>query len=220
MKNIVLEGIYTHLSSADEKDRRFTLAQLKEFDSIAVFLKQQKLKIPYLHVLNSAGIMNYSQYHYDMVRPGIMLYGYFPDNRIRKSIGLKPCMDLKSCIVSVKKHRKNTPVGYGHTYYTRRSEVIASISCGYGDGINRLLSGRGYVLFQDMKCLIRGRICMDQIMVNMNSLSDPVLGDMVTIFGRDKKKLIRLEHAAEELKTVPYEILCQIGERVKRVYIE
>ncbi len=220
MNNIKLEGIYTHLSSADDKEKKFTLSQLKKFDRVIEFLKQKNLKIPYIHVLNSAGIMNYPEYCYNMVRPGIMFYGYYSDNKIRKKVILKPCMDMKAGIIFIKKVARDTPISYGHTYFTEKDKIIASVGAGYGDGINRLLSNNGTVLYRGKECPIRGRICMDQFMIDISSVSRPQAGDMVTIFGKDRKDHKRLEHIAEKLKTIPYEVLCLIGERVKRVYLE
>lgn len=219
MKNINLEGIYTHLSSADEKDRKFTLSQINKFEKILTFIKQRGLTIPLIHVLNSAGIINYPAYCYNMVRPGIMSYGYFPDNKINKNIKIKPCMNLKSKILYIKKVKNATPISYGHTYSSKEGEIIASIAGGYGDGISRLLSNNGIVLYHDKICRIRGRICMDQFMIEINRDTNPQKGNLVTIFGKDEKKEIKLEQLAEKLKTIPYEILCLIGERVKRIYL-
>ena len=220
MKNIRLEGIYTHLSSADEHDRRFTLSQIKKFQTVVAFAEQQNLNVPFLHVLNSAGIINYPEFCYDMVRPGIMFYGYFPDNRIRKNIKLKPCMDLKARILFTKKVKKNTSISYGHTYASKKSEIIASIGTGYGDGINRLLSNKGIVLCRDKKCPIRGRICMDQFMIDISNSNYLQKNDLITIFGKDKKKEIKLEFLAKKLDTIPYEILCSLGERIQRIYLK
>ncbi len=220
MNNIKLEGLYTHLSSADEKDRKFTLSQIERFKKVVSFTKEKNLNIPFIHVLNSAGIINYPEFCYDMIRPGIMFYGYFPDNKTRKNIKLKPCMDLKAKILFTKNVEKNTPVSYGHTYFSKKSETIASIGAGYGDGISRLLSNNGNVLYHDKKCPIRGRICMDQFMIDISNCTKPQKTDLITIFGKDKIKEIRLESVAEKLNTIPYEILCLIGDRVQRIYIK
>ncbi len=219
MKNIKIEGVYTHLSSADEKDKTFTLLQLNKFQCIVDFLKKYKRDL-LIHVLNSAGIINFPGYSYNMIRPGIMFYGYFPDNVIRKQVKIKPCMNLKAKILFIKKIKENTSISYRHTYISNNSEMIASIGGGYGDGINRLLSSHGHVLYQDRKCPIRGRVCMDQFMIDISKHKKFKIGDLITIFGRDHKKDIFLEDISRQIKTIPYEILCLIGERVQRIYIK
>jgi len=216
---INIEGIYSHLSAADEKNKSFTREQIRRFQKVVDYIKKESLNIPYIHLLNSAGIINYPEYSYTMVRPGIIFYGYFPDNKIRKNILIKPSVDLKAKVVYIKKTKKNEAISYGHTYYTYNNEVIATIGCGYGDGINRLLSNTGYVLYKDVKCDIRGRVCMDQFMVNISKVKNPKKGEMVTIFGRDINSEIKLENIAKKLRTIPYEILCLMGNRVKRIYI-
>jgi len=220
MNHIRIEGIYTHLSSADEKTRTFTLSQLKKFDTTVSFIKENKIKVQYFHVLNSAGLIKYPEFCYNMIRPGIMFYGYFPDNIRKKSINIKPCMNLKAKILYSKKVKQKTPISYAHTYYSHNNENIAVIGVGYGDGINRLLSNNNSVLYKDKICPIRGRICMDQFMIDTGQNIVPKQNDLITIFGRDHKKEIRIEDIAKKLKTIPYEILCQIGERVQRIYLK
>lgn len=218
MKNIKIEGIYTHLSAADEQKRKFTHSQLKKFDALINLLKAEHIEIPLIHVLNSAGIINYPEFCYTMIRPGIMFYGYFPDNLINKKITLQQGMSLRSKILIIQNVKKNTPISYGHTYYTKNEEKIATIGTGYGDGLNRLLSNNFFVLYQDAKCRIRGRICMDHVLIGINHIKKPKLNDTVTIFGLDNKQEIRLEQLAKQIKTIPYEILCNIGARVSRIY--
>ncbi len=219
LSNITIEGIYSHFPAADEKNKKFTLSQINIFTSIVEHLKVSGIKPRFIHISNSAGIINYPQLNFNMVRPGIMFYGYFPDNNIKKGVDLKQGLSLKSYITFIKKTEKNTPISYGHTYFTKRNEIIATVSCGYGDGINRLLSNSGYVLVKDKKCKIRGRICMDQFMINVTNIKNIRTGDIATIFGKDNKKEIRLENIAKKLNTIPYEILCNIGGRVKRIYV-
>ncbi|MBU1077628.1 MAG: alanine racemase [Spirochaetes bacterium] len=219
MKHIEVEGIYTHLSSADENNKRFTLSQLNRFQEVVCYIEEKNIKVPLIHVLNSAGIINYPEYSYSMVRPGIMFYGYFPDNNIRKGVKIKPCIDFRSKIIFTKTVKKETPVSYGHTYYSQKKEVIATVGTGYGDGMNRLLSNRGAVLYKDRKCVIRGRVCMDQFMIDISPVKNFKTGDLVTIFGSDRTKSIRLEEVASSIGTIPYEVLCLLGERVQRIYL-
>lgn len=213
-----IEGIYTHLSAAEEKKRFFTLSQLGIFLNIIGQLRRQGVIPPLIHALNSAGIMNYPGFSFSMVRPGIMFYGYYPDNRIRKDFPLKPAMTLRSRICHVRQPAKGTPVSYGHTYRTRQGERIATVSAGYGDGVSRLLSNSHSVLVHDRLCPVRGRICMDQFMIGLSGVKNCSHGDWAVIFGKDKKREIRLEKIAQGLGTIPYEIICGMGERVERVY--
>jgi alanine racemase len=214
-----LEGVYTHLSSADEKEKAFTQEQFLKFRHIIRELKNRNIAPPLIHALNSAGIMNYPEYAYSMVRPGLMFYGYFPDNRIKKEVPLKQGLSLRARVCNIKTTRDHTPVSYGHTYYTRGNEVIATIGIGYGDGMDRLLSNSHSILYKDILCPVRGRVCMDQFMADITRVSSSRKGDWVTVFGMDEKKEIRLEEIAERIRTVAYELICGINSRVERTYV-
>jgi alanine racemase len=218
LSNIIIDGIYSHLSSADF-DKKFTLKQIKIFDEILNKLFKNGIKPNYIHIGNSAAIINFPNLSYNLVRPGIIFYGYFPDNKIRKNIDIKPGMTLISFLTYIKKTEPKTPISYGHTYWTKKSEIIGTVSLGYGDGLNRLLSNNHFVFVNNKKCPIRGRICMDQFMIDLTNVTNAKIGNKVLIFGEYNNKIIRLENIAEKLKTIPYEILCNIGERVKRVYV-
>ncbi len=214
-KNLHVEGVYTHLSAAEELNKGFTQRQIHAFDAL---IQKLNIDIPLVHILNSAGIMNYPKYSYSMVRPGIMFYGYYPDNQIKKNIIIKQGMTLQTRVSFLKQTRKGTPISYGHTYYTTSDEILATASCGYGDGLNRLLSNQHQALYKNQLCPIRGRICMDQFMIDVSNIKNPQQGDWITLFGHEDKKEIRLEKIARQLKTIPYEILCTIGDRVERKY--
>ncbi len=218
LKKINIEGIYSHLAAADEKDKKFTLNQINIFSNIINSLHQYGIRSQYTHILNSAGIINYGKLNFNMIRPGIMFYGFFPDNKIRKNIKIKPVVSLFSYISFIKISEKNSPISYGHTYFTKEREKIATISIGYGDGINRLLSNNGEVIINGKKAPIRGRICMDQFMVDVTKIKNIKIGDKVLIFGEYKNNRIYLENIAQRLNTIPYEIICNIGERVEKIY--
>ncbi|MBN1897159.1 MAG: alanine racemase [Spirochaetes bacterium] len=219
LSHIHVEGVYSHLSSADETRKDFTQRQIKQFSDLARQLKNSGYNVPLLHLSNSAGIINYPDLPFNTIRPGIMFYGYFPDNHIKKSIPLKGGMTLRSIISFLKKTQARSPISYGHTYYTKKNEVIATVSLGYGDGLARLLSNHHDVLVQGQKCPVRGRICMDQFMIDTSRVKSVKQGDPVTIFGQDGRGQILLEDVARKLKTIPYEVLCQIGPRVERIYV-
>lgn len=218
LSNISINGIYSHFSSADS-DKKFTLNQIKIFDNIINNIQKLNISPKYIHFSNSAAIINFPQLQYNLVRPGIMFYGYFPDNKIRKEIELKQGMTLKSFITYIKETPKNTPISYGHTYWTKETEKIATVSLGYGDGFNRLLSNNGFVYVKNKKLPIRGRICMDQFMISLKDIKNVKPGTPVLIFGETEKFEVRLETIAKKLNTIPYEILCNIGNRVKRIYV-
>ncbi len=218
-KNLKVEGLYSHLSSADEPAGDFTRKQIAQFEIIINQLKREKIFIPVIHLLNSAGVIHYPNSSCTMVRPGIMFYGYFPDNKILKNINLKQGGTLQSKISYIKQAERYMPISYNHTYYTKNKAVIATVSFGYGDGFNRLLSNHHHVLYKDQLNPIRGRICMDQFMVDVSQMKNVKQGDWITIFGADKKNEIRLESITSRLKTIPYEILCNIGNRVERIYL-
>ncbi len=218
LKNIIIEGIYTHFAGADDKEKKFTLNQIKKFNRVLKILNELKIFPKLIHASNSAGIINFPELPYNMVRPGIMFYGFYPDNKIRRNLKLKQGMTFKAYVTFIKEVPEGTPVSYGHTYYTRTKEKIATVSAGYGDGVVRLLSNKGYVLVNDKYLPITGRVCMDQFMINATDV-DLKIGDEVIIFGESKAKELRLEKLAKIAKTIPYEILCNIGERVERIYI-
>ncbi len=220
LSNINIEGIYSHLSAADERNKTFTENQIKLFTHIIDNLRYDAIIPKFVHILNSAGIINYSKVNFNMVRPGIMFYGYFPDNNIKKNIKLKQGLSLYSYVTFIKNVEKETPISYGHTYLTKRREKIATIAIGYGDGLNRLLSNKGIIYIGEKKCYIRGRVCMDQIMVNVDNIKNLNIGTKVLIFGKDRTVELKLESLAEQLGTIPYEILCRLGDRVEKVYID
>ena len=204
-----LEGIFTHFAVSDEGINDYTNKQYNYFINAIEYFKNNGIVFKICHCANSAAIIDYPTYHLDMVRAGIMLYGVNPTNN--NNIDLKPVLTLKSIVSNVKEVKKGDSISYGRTYIADKDMRVATIPIGYADGFYRS-NTNNYVYINDKKCRILGRICMDQIMVESE---DAKIGDIVEIYGSH----IKVEDVAKYNHTIPYEILCSIGQRVPRVYI-
>jgi len=222
LPGIIIEGLFTHFASADEKDKSYTYMQFERFMSICNELNRIGLYIPVKHVANSAGIMEFPEMHLDMVRPGIILYGMYPSDEVDKTkIDLKPAMTLKANVILVKNVEKNTCISYGRIFTTSRDSSIATIPIGYADGYTRLLNGKAKVLINGEYAPVVGKICMDQCMVDVTDMTKKVsVGDEVVLFGKQGQNEIAVEDIAAGIGTINYEIVCLIGKRVPRVYIQ
>lgn len=219
-EGIVVKGIFTHFARADEKDKSAAYAQLKAFEK---FLSQIEEKtgyhIPVRHCSNSAGIIQMPEANMDMVRAGIILYGLWPSEEVDKNIvPIKPVLSLYSRIIYIKEIGKGDSVSYGGTFTAQASMKIATIPIGYGDGYPRSLSGKGYVLIRGQKAPVLGRICMDQFMVDVSSVEGVKEGDIVTLIGRDKEEIITMEELGELSGRFNYELACDLGKRIPRIY--
>ena len=221
LPNIVIEGIFTHFSKADELDKTFTQEQTTRYLQMIDWLKKRGIEIPLHHVSNSAGIVDLPQYNMDMVRAGIILYGLWPSDEVQKDkIDLKPLLSLKSHIVHVKELEPDRLISYGGTYQTTGKQRIATIPVGYGDGYPRQLSNKGYVLIHGQKAPICGRVCMDQFMVDVTDIPDVRPLDEVTLIGRDGDACITMEELGDLSGRFNYEFACDLGRRIPRVYYQ
>lgn len=222
LPGIIIEGLFTHFASADETDKTYTQIQFEKFMSICTELNRIGIYIPIKHVSNSAGIMQYPNMHLDMVRPGIILYGMYPSNEVDKSIiDLKPAMTLKANITMVKEVEEGTSISYGRIFTTSRKSKIATVPIGYADGYTRLLTGKGQMLLHGQRVPVLGKICMDQCMVDVTDLDCEVsVGDEIVVFGSQGEETLLIEELAEQVGTVNYELVCIIGKRIPRVYIQ
>ncbi len=217
-KNLFLEGIYTHFATSDSKDKSFANYQLKKFNEVVSISKKIIPRIKYFHSANSGAIIDLSDSYFNMVRPGISLYGYYPSDETSESIELRPVMSIKSKFSFIKTVDENTSVSYGRIYFTKKKTKIGTLPIGYADGYNRLLSNAGKVIIKDKIFNVVGRVCMDQIMIDLEdeniSYDDEVIvmgqGNSVKFDGADISKLIR---------TIPYEVCTSITKRVPRRYI-
>ncbi len=212
------EGVFTHFAFADGGDcgAEYTRKQFECFVNTINLIEAHGIKFNIRHCANSAAILDYPSMHLDMVRAGIILYGLSSDS-IRNKISLKPVMCVKAVVSHVKEVPAGSFVGYGCTFKTDKPKKIATIPIGYADGLSRHLGNKGYIYINEKKSMIIGRVCMDQIMVDVSDIADVKRGDTVTIFGDNN---ISCDDFARLCDTINYEIVCLVGKRVPRVYIK
>ena len=215
LKFINIEGLYTHLACADTH-RDFTLRQIEIFNRLISELNKDGINIPLIHATNSMGLIGYQKSHFNMVRPGLVIYGLYPKEGL--NIILKPVLSLKTKVIYSKRVPRGYGISYGHTYVTKRGTFIATLPIGYGDGYPRNLSNQAPVLIKGRRFKISGRVCMDQIMVDIRDFRVKI-GDEVVLIGSQGKCRITAEELACLSGTIPYEIVCGIGSRIPRVYI-
>lgn len=216
-RGLRLEGVSTHFPAADSTDRTFTRRQVELFDRTIERIKRRGVDPGILHASNSGGLLDYPEAHYDMVRPGILAYGYYPSNEQSRVLPVRPVMRLVSKVVFLKKVPRGTPISYGLTYRCPADTMIATVPVGYGDGYFRILSNRASVAIRGVRYPVVGRICMDQLMVDVGPNADVELFDEVVLFG-DRDDAPTAEELATLAETIPYEITCAISKRVPRIY--
>ncbi len=222
LPGIIVEGIFTHFATADEKDRNYTLHQIELFESIISELNRIGILIPIRHVSNSAAILQYPELTLDMVRAGVILYGIYPSDEVdRTVIDLKPAMILKANITHIKWVEEGTPISYGRKFMTTRRSRIATIPIGYADGYSRLLTGKSRVLVNGQYAPVVGSICMDQCMIDITDIIGEInVGSEVVLIGSQGEREITVDEIAGLIGTIPYEIVCIIGKRIPRVYFK
>ncbi len=214
-KNIKIEGIYTHLSSPDMDDQ-YTKEQLGVFQKAVEKITTQVKDIQYIHAAASNGIINYPESHYNLVRPGMIMYGYNSGEGINEKIALKPVARLKSKITFLKNVKEGTSISYARDFITKRESKIATIPIGYADGFRRSLSNNGQVVIRGQKVPIIGKVCMDNFMADVTDLEKVEVGDEVWIWDNEQ---ITLDEIAHKNNTINYEILSTISNRVPRKFI-
>ena len=220
MPNVNMEGIFTHFTKADEKDKSFTKKQIQEFVWMTERLKEKNVRFTYEHCSNSAGIIDVPEANFDIVRAGISTYGLYPSEEVDKTnVKLKPVLALKSHVAFVKEIERGTPVSYGGTFVAKEKMKIATIPVGYADGYPRSLSNKGYVLIRGKKAPILGRVCMDQFMVDVTQIEGVSFGDKVTMIGKDGNEILPVEVLSELSGRFNYEFVCDLGKRIPRVYV-
>ncbi len=220
LPHLEIEGIYTHFSKADEVDKAFTYNQLERFDKFIKQLEDKGYHIPMKHTANSAGIIDIDEAHKDLVRLGISLYGFYPSTHVQKNkVDLQAVLSLISHIIHIKEVEAGTYIGYGGTYITKERAKIATIPVGYGDGYDRLLSSKGSVLIGGEFAPIVGRVCMDQFMVDVTHIEGVKDLDEVVLIGKQGENEITADDIAAIKGTINYEVVCQLGKRIPRVYM-
>ena len=219
LPGIEIKGLFTHLACADMEDKAYTYEQMDRYDHFLEMLEGKGIRIPLRHICNSAGIMDFDHHRYDMVRSGIITYGLYPSDEVMKErLDLKPALAWTAHVVHVQEPELNRGVSYGATYLVDKPMKIATISIGYADGYPRLLSGKGWVLIHGRKAPILGRVCMDQMMVDVTGIPDVKVEDPVTLIGKDGEEEIRVEDLSDLIGTINYEFVCDISPRVPRLY--
>ena len=219
LPNLEIEGVFSHFATADETDLTAAREQAQQFDAFLTMLQERGLSPKIRHLDNSAGTMNFT-HHYDMVRAGIVLYGIYPSDQVdRTLLPLQPAMSWETAVSHVKTLEKGCPISYGGTFVTQKQTVVATIPVGYADGYRRSLSGSFYVLIRGQKAPILGRVCMDQLMVDVTDIPGVAPNDRVVLMGTYGTQTISPEALSAAAGSFPYEQVCCIGHRVSRVYL-
>ena len=217
---ILLEGIFTHFADADNLDSTYTYKQFEHFTTIISYMEANDIDIPIKHCCNSAATIVYPEFHLDMVRVGISLYGLYPNDQLREKIQLKQAMSFKTKPVMIKRLEADQPISYGCTYTPDKKSTIATLPVGYADGFSRQLSNRGNVTVNGFRAPIVGRICMDQTMIDVTEMTAINTNNIITLFGDPNDGYISLGEVADQMNTIHYEAACLIGKRVPRIYVQ
>lgn len=218
LPHLKMDGIFTHFARSDEKDKTFTAKQFTLFEQMISDLETAGVTFKNHHCANSAAILEYPDASLDLARAGIILYGLWPSDEVKRDIKLRPVLSLYSHVVHVKTLPKGRTISYGGTVTLEKDTRIATIPVGYADGYCRGLSSVGYVLIRGKKAPILGRVCMDQFMVDVSDISDVEVMDLVTLIGKDHDQEITLEDLGELSGRFNYEFACDLGMRIPRLY--
>ena len=220
LPGLYVEGLFSHFATADCADLSRAEAQAQRFAEFDEMLRVRGVKIPIRHLNNSAGLMNFAT-PYEMVRSGIITYGMYPSDEVDPGLlALRPALQWLSRVTHVKTLPAGREISYGGTYVTKSDTVVATIPVGYADGYRRNLSGKFYVLIRGQKAPILGRICMDQMMVDVTHIPGAAVGDQVTLVGSDGGETIAMEEISAQADSFNYEFVCGISRRVPRQYVQ
>jgi alanine racemase len=218
MRWLDLAAIYSHFATSEDPDQAFAREQLQRFQSVIAEVERRGVEIPLKHMANTGGILSLPESHFDLVRPGFMMYGHTP----RKGMDgndLRPVMSLHASVALLKKVEKGTSISYGRRYFAPHDTYIASVPIGYGDGYSRMLTEKAEVLIRGKRYPVVGAISMDHLMVDVGVETDIQPEDDVVLMGSSGKESITLWDIAERLGTIPYEVVCMVADRVPRVVI-
>lgn len=217
--SLFIEGIFTHFPTADEADKQFTIEQISRFRVLLAELEREGLRPAIGHAANSGAILDLPSSYFDMVRPGLIVYGYYPVGLVSRSIPLRPAMTWKTRIVYLKRVPAGTSLSYGRTYVTPQETMIATLPVGYDDGYSRTLSNRGIVLVRGQRAPVVGRVCMDQCLIDVGHIPGASIGDEVVLMGRQGTAEVSIYELARRLGTIPNEVLCMVSRRVPRLFL-
>jgi alanine racemase len=219
LPNLEVEGLFTHFAVADLADKGYTRQQFAIYLEIAAALEREGIRIPVRHVANSAATLDLPETHLDAVRAGIAMYGLHPSGEVEPALALRPALTLKSRVGRVRTLPANSSISYGRTFVTERPTPMALVPVGYGDGYIRLNSNRGVVLIHGQRAPIRGRVCMDQFVVEISGIKDVQPDDEVVLIGQQGDDALSAEEVAAWAETINYEVVTQLMPRVPRVYL-
>jgi len=217
LTHLDLQGIYTHFPSADINED-LTLKQIDSFMGLIAGLEERGVKFTYVHAANSVGFVGYKNVFFNLARPGLMLYGLYPNETARQKISLKPALSVTSRIILLKNVPKGQGISYGHAYLATRDMIIAVLPIGYNDGYTRSCSNKSFVLIDGERCPVLGRVTMDQIVVDVTHVKTPSLGMPAIILGEQNNQSITADDLAQWSDTINYEVVCNLGNRLPRVY--
>jgi len=215
-----LEGVFSHLATADEDDPRYALEQFARFQAALQALAEAGIQAPLRHVANSAGVLNFRQMHLDLVRPGLLAYGIGVPGCDASALRLRPALTWKSRLALIKRVPAGTPLSYGRTYVTPRETTIATVPVGYADGYCRLLSNCGTILVRGKPFPVAGRVCMDHILLDMGDEPGLRPGEEAVLIGRQGPGEITANELASAQGTVVHEVVARLGKRLPRLYSE
>lgn len=222
LKNLKVEGLFTHFPVADT-DENFTRQQMHDFSDVVADLIKDGIAFTYLHAANSMGLEGYKNRFFNLVRPGVSLYGLYPAEGMQPIVDLKPVMTVKATVLFVKTIHRGSGVSYGHTFRALQDIPAAVISIGYSDGYLRAFSNKAYVLINGVPCPILGRVTMDQTIVDISlavCAGKVAIGDEVVVLGRQGKSVVSADELARWADTIHYEIVCNLGNRLPRVFLK
>lgn len=221
MPGLISEGIFTHFALSDEADegKNATLHQLDCFTEAVRLAREKGCEFEIVHCANSGAIIDYPQAHFDCVRAGIILYGLAPSSKLAGKLDLQPAMQIKSVVAQVKSISPDTPVSYGGTFVSDKTLRLATVPIGYADGYTRSLGNRAYMTVKGKKARVVGRVCMDQLMLDVTGIDNVSEGDEVTVIGNGSDGALSFDDIAQMTGTINYELVCLVGKRVPRVYI-
>jgi len=219
LKALKIEGVFSHFSHAENVEGSYTTRQLRIFKTVVERLRAEGIAPSLVHLANSAATITLPAAYFDMVRPGLMLYGIYPSAAMASQICLKPVLSWKTRILQLKKVPAGSSISYGQTFVTKRDSLIATLPMGYADGYSRLLSNRGEVLVNGKRAPVAGRVCMDLTMIDVTDIEKIQPGDEVVLLGRQGDAEISADEMAAWTNTISYEILTSISNRVPRIHL-
>lgn len=220
IRGIHLQGCFTHFAVSDVADFKYTKWQNASFRKFLAAAQEAKVNFDLIHAANSGAILQHPDTCYDLVRAGVMLYGMLPDAETMPTVPIEPVMTLGTRLVEVRTHPKGRFLSYGCTFQTKRKSRIGILPIGYGDGLSRRLSGRGEVLIRGCRAPIVGRVCMDQVLVDVTDIPGACVGDDVLLWGKKGDDVLKVEEVASWMQTITYEVTCALGRRVPRIYTD